>query len=522
MKSHRDEIDKIDENIKKLVKRRLKLGEEIATVKKAGGSPILDLERMKTKSVKFTDDKNPYAKNELSAIMSAIMSSTIHSELHAIQKNMLFGLIGKNISSSLSPQLHKLFGLYKYNLFDIKDYKDADFINADNFCGANITMPFKDDAFAAANIKSHYAELSNSVNTLVKQKGTLYGFNTDVIGIDKTLDMHAPKPIPSALILGNGATSRSACIALLNKGVDKTYIANRNNRQYFKTTAVKYINFKEISELNHVDTIINATPEDEAISPYIENLASVKFLLDMNYTSAHSHLMQIARKKGAKIINGLTPLIYQGIASFDIFCSTFLADSINKDETSFAGIVKKALGNLYPSFEEIYSKLLLKAYNILIIGMPGCGKSHTAKTLGELANLPVIDIDDKIETHTKISNEEFILKNGIQDFRKTEEDITIEVLPKSGHIIAAGGGLVENAALMQTLSKRCIIIHIETLSNELSTLETSERPLSDSPSSISKLYAKRNPLYELYSDYTVSKNGNAARQIAKLLNLAAN
>ena len=181
-------------------------------------------------------------------------------------------------------------------------------------------------------------------------------------------------------------------------------------------------------------------------------------------------------------------------------------------------MVKKALGNLYPNYEKIYGELMLKAYNILIIGMPGCGKSRTAKGLGQLLSKPVIDIDREIEAHTKISNEEFIVKKGIQNFREIEESIALKTLPQHGHIIAAGGGLVENKALMKSLCKRCIVIHIKTSPNDLHTLKTAGRPLSKSPSSIPMLYEKRSPLYELYSDYTVNKDKDAALQIAKLLN----
>ena len=139
------------------------------------------------------------------------MSSKIHGELHDMQKNLRYGLAGRSISSSLSPKLHELFGLYEYGLFNTNDFKSSEFIQNKDFSGINITMPFKNDAFATANIKSEYAELSNSVNTLINKSGTLYGFNTDVIGIENTLDEHTDS-IKSALILGNGATSRSACL----------------------------------------------------------------------------------------------------------------------------------------------------------------------------------------------------------------------------------------------------------------------------------------------------------------------
>ena len=517
MKSYRDEIDKIDEAIKKLVKKRLDAGRKIAAIKAANDKPILDLPRMKKLAAKFSDDELPYIKDELSAVINTIMSSTIHGELHDMQRNLRYGLAGRNISSSLSPKLHELFGLYEYGLFDMNNFKNSEFIQNKNFSGINITMPFKNDAFAATNIKSEYAELSNSVNTLINKSGTLYGFNTDVIGIENTLDEHTDS-IKSALILGNGATSRSACIALSNKGTDKIYIANRNNKRYFKSPHISYINFKEISALKGVDVIINATPEDETMSSLIKDVSDVKLLLDMNYSSAHSDLMQVTKEMGANSINGLSPLIHQGIASFNIFCSTSLLGSLTKSEAFYHEVVKKALGNLYPNYEKIYGELMLKAYNILIIGMPGCGKSRTAKDLGQLLSKPVIDIDRKIEAHTKISNEEFIVKKGIQNFREIEESIALKTLPQNGHIIATGGGLVENKALMKSLCKRCIVIHIKTNPNDLNTLETAGRPLSKSPASISMLYEKRSPLYELYSDYTVNKDKDAALQIAKLLN----
>ena len=138
MKSYRDEIDRIDEAIKKLVKKRLDAGRKIAAIKAANDKPILDLPRMKKLTAKFSDDELPYIKDELSTVINTIMSSTIHGELHDMQKNLRYGLAGRSISSSLSPKLHELFGLYEYGLFNTNDFKSSEFIQNKNFCFVHI------------------------------------------------------------------------------------------------------------------------------------------------------------------------------------------------------------------------------------------------------------------------------------------------------------------------------------------------------------------------------------------------
>ena len=115
----------------------------------------------------------------------------------------MYGLLGKKLEHSLSPQLHSLFGSYPYELFSRSENELDDFFADEKIRAFNVTIPYKIEAYRRCNELSETARRIGSVNTVVRRAdGTLYGDNTDYFGFMKMAETCDDKK--TALLIGGG------------------------------------------------------------------------------------------------------------------------------------------------------------------------------------------------------------------------------------------------------------------------------------------------------------------------------
>ncbi len=252
----------------------------------------------------------------------------------------LFALIGNPVKHSISPKMHNLAlkglgldALYtRYLLEDGSKLKEK-FLHL-KLDGANVTVPFKEDAFLACDEVKGIANKTRSVNTIVKKDGMLLGFNTDAPGF--LLSIKDFTEIKSALIIGAGGTAKAIFFALKEQGIE-VEVLNRSQKRLddFKALAKTYI-WEDFSPKKY-DLIVNTTSaglQDEALPMPSEllmpSLKKAKYAFDVIYHK-QTPFLKACQKANIAYKNGADMLLYQGVLALELF----LDNKYKKEELSF-------------------------------------------------------------------------------------------------------------------------------------------------------------------------------------------
>jgi shikimate dehydrogenase len=396
----------------------------------------------------------------------------------------IYGLLGRKLGHSYSVYVHKKLGNNDYKLYEIEPEELGDFIRNENVGGLNVTIPYKVEAMKYCDVISQEAEKIGAVNTVVRRGGKIYGYNADQFGFISMLvkggiDLENKKVI----ILGSGGASKTAlyCSELL--GAKETVIISRSGEN----------NYGNIEKHFDADIIINATP----VGMFPENGKSpidlTKFtkcvgVADMIYNPLRTQLLLEADALDIPCIGGLSMLTAQGKKSAELFFNTEYPD----DAT-----------------DSITREIVSETENIVLIGMPGSGKSVIGQKLAEISGREIIDTDAEVEKETNKKIPQIFAEYGEGKFREIESKIIASAGKLHGKIIVTGGGAVTVEKNYASLKQNGRIYEII---RDLSLLETRGRPLSEN-ANLSEMLGKRRPLYEKFRDTAVN-NGKTPLEAA--------
>ena len=283
---------------------------------------------------------------------------------------------------------------------------------------------------------SDLAKEIGSVNTVVNRNGKLIGYNTDYSGLDYSLKRaNISLTDKKVLILGSGGASKTCHSLAKNRGARLIRIVSRTG----------LYNYQNLDESKDFDIIINASP----VGMYPNNLASLVDLnsfdklegvVDLIYNPLKTKLILDAEDLGIKYSNGLAMLVGQAYYSSNFFTGYKLPPYL---------------------IEDIIMKLEKQMSNIVLVGMPGCGKSCLGKILAKELNKKFIDTDEEIYKKSGLSAGEYIIENGEEAFRKLESEV-IEIAGKeTNSVIATGGGSIINPKNQLALRQNGFIIYLE-------------------------------------------------------------
>lgn len=369
------------------------------------------------------------------------------------------GLIGQNIGYSLSKQIYNLNKI-NYDIYDVDEQTARDLIlslNENEFL--NITTPYKKLAFDLCEIKDEVAKTTGNINLIVKKDDLLKGYNTDYYGLEELFKFEKIQGRNFA-VLGDGAVSGTTVEILKQRGAEKIKVFSRKNNDYLKNE--KYKDF---------DCLINATTVSPDILDKFENL---KLVIDLKYSPLNSNLLILAKEKNIKVKNGISMLLRQAYENIYTVFDKKIDINITKLE------------------------LIKKNYNIVLVGMPGSGKTVIGKKIAEKLDMRFLDTDTLIEEKADNKKVMDIIKNdGQKVFRALEKNQIKSLEFTKGSIISTGGGSVEDEENRKILRKNSIVFYIE---RDISKLETKNRPLS---TNLNEIFDKRDKLYRLVSDEIV-------------------
>ena len=388
-------------------------------------------------------------------------------------------LIGGRVGASLSPLIHSLMGV-EYTHERIECGALGDFVKSAGVDGFNVTMPFKKQIIPYLDEVSDIAKLCNAVNTVYFSHGKSYGFNTDLLGM-KYMAKRSGVDLKDkeVLILGGGATKDTAVYFAESCGAKSVNFVSRTG----------VINYSNCYALEDTEVIINATPvgsvgfePSEIIDPTaFKRLYAV---LDCVYNPFRSRLVQTAERLGLKASGGLPMLVEQALSSEDIWLNRTHTRSLT---------------------DKILSIVKGKTLNIVLIGMPSCGKSVIGKALAEKTGRTLYDTDEEIERAAGKSCAEIIRSQGEKAFRELEKKVVKDLECVRGAIIATGGGTVLDRDNVTSLKGNGFVVGID---RDIALLTAEGRPLS--AESIEKLYERRKDVYKRAADFIVVNDMTAA------------
>lgn len=427
---------------------------------------------------------------------------------------MKYGLIGYPLIHSFSKSLHNKLGNNDYELCELKKEDLDKFMNDKNFYGINVTIPYKQEVIKYLDHISDDAKNINAVNTIKNISGKLYGFNTDSLGFEAMLKYYKiDVRDKNILILGTGATSETVAYVLYKLKSKNIYKQNRAKEIYsceFNNNTNKLELSKNIIDIGtknnlyqKIQIIINTTPNgmyphiDDELIVNIDEFINLEAVADVVYNPLRTKLLQKANDKKIKIASGLYMLVAQGFYANDIFFS----EKNDVSDYKFK-IENDNVTDSNNQLVEIYNEILNEKQNIVLIGMPSCGKSTIGKLLSSELNKKYIDTDFEIEKIINMPISDFINQQGEQKFREIEKQVVSDMSKYNGVVISTGGGVILDNENVERLKYNGKLFFINRSIENLKA--TDSRPLTSTLEKLKQIFDIRLPLYKKAADYEIN------------------
>ena len=405
-----------------------------------------------------------------------------------------YGCIGEHLPHSFSREIHNEIGSYAYELKELTPEELPGFITARSFLGINVTIPYKQAVIPFLDEIDETARAIGAVNTVVNRDGKLYGYNTDLYGITRLirrigLELSGKK----VLVLGTGGTSRTASYAAEMLGARVVYRVSRTSRE-------GSLSYEDILR-DHTDAeiILNTTPCGMFPRPAEQPLAlgtftRIKGVVDAIYNPLRSRLVLEAHSRAIPAEGGLYMLVAQAVRASELFLDTTYPEELT---------------------DRIYSLILSRKENIVLIGMPGSGKSAVGEILTGRTGKPLADTDRLIVEKAGKSIPDIFREDGEPAFRDLESEIIRDLSMQGGQIISTGGGAVlcpENVTLLRQNGR---LFWLDR--DPESLVPTDDRPLADTDAKMKKLYQEREPVYRASADVIIPVFGTPESTAALIL-----
>ena len=391
-----------------------------------------------------------------------------------------YGCIGEHLPHSFSREIHGEIGSYAYELKELTPEELPGFMTSRGFMGINVTIPYKQAVIPFLDEIDETARAIGAVNTVVNRDGKLYGYNTDLYGLTRLirrigLDLSGKK----VLVLGTGGTSRTASYAAEKLGARVVYRVSRTSRE-------GSLSYEDVLR-DHTDAqiILNTTPcgmfprpAEQPLS--LESFTRLEGVADAIYNPLRSRLVLDARFRGIPAEGGLYMLVAQAVRASELFLNMSYPDDLT---------------------DQIYDRILRRKENLVLIGMPGSGKSAVGKILTEATGKPLADTDQLIVEKAGKSIPEIFREDGEPAFRDLESEIIRELSLQGGQVISTGGGAVLRPENVTLLRQNGRLFWLDRAPDSL--VPTDDRPLADTAAKMKQLYQEREPVYRASADMII-------------------
>lgn len=408
-----------------------------------------------------------------------------------------YGLVGRQLGHSYSPLIHARFG-YPYSLQEVAPEDLEAWVKARQWAGYNVTMPYKQTILPFLDYIEPLALQIGAVNTVVNRNGQLCGYNTDYTGLQLAMEqagiqVHQRR----VLILGTGGAAKTAFVLCHKLGAAAITVVGR-------TAPVHYDNLYE--EHANAQVIINATPV--GMYPHnggtlvdLNRFKDIEGVMDVVYNPFLTPLVDAAQRRHIACSGGWPMLVAQACAGRARFAQVPGSPAAMAPAPSWAAPDADLAAQTHALATSLYRQLS----NVVLVGMPGSGKSTIGRLLAQALGKEFRDSDLLLEAQTQTPIPTLLDRLGEPEFRRLEREVIATLGRQNSSVIATGGGVVMDAENRLALQQNGPIIYLQ---RDLSALDTSNRPLS--AAGVQRLYQTRHPLYSQWATATVTNNGTPA------------
>lgn len=404
-----------------------------------------------------------------------------------------FGLLGGKLGHSYSPEIHALLADYDYALYECSPEGLESFVRGGALDGFNVTIPYKIAIMPYCGELGDTARAIGSVNTVVRRAdGTLFGDNTDAFGFESLVKSSGVAVEGKcAAVLGSGGASRTVCAVLTAMGARRVRVISRGGKAAYG----------DLTPYADSEILVNATPvgmypANGVSAVTLDDFPRCEAVFDLVYNPARTALLLQAEARGIPYAGGLKMLVAQAKRSAELFSGSVIDDA---------------------EIDRVTAIMARKMQNIILIGMPGSGKTTLGRLAAARLGREFVDCDEYIEETTGTSPAELISARGEAAFRAAETEALAALGKRSGLVIATGGGCVTRAENYPLLHQNGVIIRVE---RDADKLATDGRPLSRR-GGMAAMYAERAPLYARFADFTLDNNAaldDAAEELLRIIN----
>ena len=400
---------------------------------------------------------------------------------------MEYGLLGEKLGHSFSPQIHRDLAGYDYQLLPTPPEAVEDLFARRAFQGLNVTIPYKRTVMPLCDEIDPRAAAIGAVNTVVNRNGRLTGYNTDIDGFlymarRAGVDMAGKKVV----ILGSGGTSRTARAAAGELGVREIITVSRHGED----------NYQNLSRHADAQVLVNTTPVgmypnwgQSTVS--LESFPALEGVLDVVYNPLRTALLLQAEERGLPCSCGLPMLVAQAKRAAELFTGQNIGDSRT---------------------EAVLHGLRRQLTSIVLIGMPGCGKTTVGRALAEKLGRTFVDLDEEIVRRAGMPIPEIFAREGEAGFRERESALVREFGERTGLVVSTGGGVVTRRENYIPLKQNGLLLHLR---RDPAALPTDGRPLSQATAP-EELWRRRAPLYAAFADGEIDNNGTLAGTLEEI------